>query len=612
MGVVPHSPDLHVAKRPSPQFLAFQRALEGRFTLDRELGRGGMGVVFLAWETALNRRVALKVLPASKSTAEARQRFLKEARIAAGLSHKNIVPIYTVDEAGPYIYYAMAYVPGESLYQRVHTRGPFSAGETARILRDVAWAVDYAHQHGVIHRDLKPENILLEEPGDRVLVADFGIARILTEQPFEGGGRTIGTCTYTSPEQAAGLPADERSDIYALGVMGYAMATGEDPFTGPSVTDILEQHISRPAPPLRVLGLHLDTTLSEAVGRCLAKDPEERFQTARELAAALSLAPELSSDLPEPLARFLGSLRLWTQARYLSLFLGFFPLSAMGQAIVDSNWDRAAGAAGILALLLAWPVIPVLHATRRMLDAGYGHGKIIHAMRMDKDRQEKELGIKRSRSFGATVALRIAQSAGVLFGLGFLAALIGPTLPEYPVLFSMIVGGLTAGLAGLAYLGLDFARHHLVGQRWRKFLESHPAGGWWVRLAGLGLKHLPGDPLAVLPPPAAAQLPHPGTGGPKDLRAVVHRTQGCLQRGQAYLVASSSARSLRGRTPTPKEQEFERRLEEKLEQIQAMLDKLSGVDPAAADAGLVTADLEAAQALCDAVDGLIGGREWSL
>ncbi|HLB38091.1 MAG TPA: serine/threonine-protein kinase, partial [Gemmatimonadales bacterium] len=509
MGVViPPGPPAPTPEPPRPgeSADALQRALQGRYVLKRKLGQGGMGVVFQAWESALERMVALKMLPATGASPELRQRFLKEARIAAGLSHPNIVPIYTVDEAGPWLFYTMAYVHGENLHQRVLTRGPLGPGETARILREVAWAVDYAHEQGVLHRDLKPQNILLEEPGDRVLVTDFGIARLLTEAPPAEGWYPLGTAAYLSPERAAGLPADQRSDIYSLGIMAHRMAAGQEPFTG-TVEQILEQQLRAPVPSLKVLGLNLDTTLSEAAGRCLAKEPLERFQVARELAAALSLAPELASDLPLVLRRFLRRVKVATQSRYVSVGLGIWGLLVLGQAIEDGNWDRAALGAGLLASVLALPLVSVFQATRNLLKAGYGHAKIIHSMLMDRDRQEEELGVPlkdRPRGFWATLWLRAAQTCAVLFLLGFVAAIVAPSLPEAPVMISMAGGAVLGALAGFFYMGADLARHQLVGQRWRKVMEKEPWGRWWVKLAGLGLKRLPGDPLrAVLSPPPA-------------------------------------------------------------------------------------------------------------
>src|SRR3989454_6908722 len=173
-------------------FLDFQAAVAGRYSLERELGRGGMGVVYLAREVRLDRSVAIKLLPPSKaSDPKLRERFLREARTAAKLSHPNIIPIHAVEEIGGFVFFAMAYVEGETLTERVRRRGPLAPSEASRVLRDVAWALAYAHGQGVIHRDVKPDNILLESNG-RVLVADFGIASVVAGAGGAapgGGGR---------------------------------------------------------------------------------------------------------------------------------------------------------------------------------------------------------------------------------------------------------------------------------------------------------------------------------------------------------------------------------------------------------------------------------------
>ncbi|HXI19662.1 MAG TPA: serine/threonine-protein kinase, partial [Gemmatimonadales bacterium] len=229
-----------------PLFLELQSALAGRYSLDRELGRGGMGIVYLARDVSLDRPVAIKLLPPDLASRPAlRERFLREARTAARLSHPNIVPIHAVDEAGRLVYFVMTYVPGESLGQRLRGGGPLPVAEASRILRDVAWALGHAHSHGVVHRDVKPDNILLEPGGRRALIADFGIAApVRLGADAEDG--VVGTVAYLSPEQAGGEPCDGRSDLYALGVVGYYALAGRLPYPATTLPELLTRQAAGP------------------------------------------------------------------------------------------------------------------------------------------------------------------------------------------------------------------------------------------------------------------------------------------------------------------------------------------------------------------------------
>ena len=226
---------------PSPEFLDLHAALAGEYSLQRELGRGGMGVVYLARDVQLDRDVAIKVLPAHLAgTPSAREQFLREARMAAKLSHPNIVPIHRVAEAGGFVFFVMAYVEGETLGERLRSRGPLPPAEAARVLREVAWALAYAHGRGIVHRDVKPDNILLEAGTGRALVTDFGIAHGGGDatSPTDPG-KIMGTAHFMSPEQAAGEPIDGRSDIYALGVVGYLTVSGRLPFESANLPALL-------------------------------------------------------------------------------------------------------------------------------------------------------------------------------------------------------------------------------------------------------------------------------------------------------------------------------------------------------------------------------------
>jgi serine/threonine protein kinase len=194
-----------------PLFLEFQSAIAGRYSIDRELGRGGMGVVYLAREVHLDRLVAIKLLPpALAERPELRERFMREARVAARLSHPHIIPIHAVEQAGAFVYFVMAFVDGETLAERVQSRGPLSATDCSRVLREVAWALGHAHAQGVVHRDVKPDNILIEHETGRALVADFGIAAAVGDAH---GDSIAGTPEFMSPEHALGQDVDatERS-----------------------------------------------------------------------------------------------------------------------------------------------------------------------------------------------------------------------------------------------------------------------------------------------------------------------------------------------------------------------------------------------------------------
>src|ERR1041384_259861 len=220
---------------PHPLAQRLQEALAGTYTIEGEVGRGGMGVVYRARDERLQRRVAIKVLPPELAfQQDIRQRFTREAQTAARLSHPHIVPIHTVGEGMGLVYFVMGYVDGESVAARIRRRGRLPVEEARRIMKETADALSAAHALSVIHRDIKPDNILLEGTRGRVVVTDFGIAKALSAtsgSTLTSAGVAIGTPSFMSPEQAAGeREIDGRSDIYSLGVVAYQMLTGDLPF----------------------------------------------------------------------------------------------------------------------------------------------------------------------------------------------------------------------------------------------------------------------------------------------------------------------------------------------------------------------------------------------
>lgn len=288
-----------------PVFLHLQALVAGRFSLEREIGRGGMGVVYLARDVALERPVAIKVLsPTLAARPEMRDRFLREARIAAQCFHPHIVPIHAVESADDLAWIVMAYVRGETLADRLRRSGPLQADEVRRLAREVGWALSYAHQRGVVHRDIKPENLLIDASTGRYVIADFGIAQGGDQLSTPLGGTVPGTARYMAPEQALGESIDGRADLYALGVTLFVAATGRAPFEGDNALALVAQHAAQPAPSIRTRAPDMPLSLARAIDRCLAKRPDDRFLDAGEFLAAIE--PDARE---QPLAMTLHAVR---------------------------------------------------------------------------------------------------------------------------------------------------------------------------------------------------------------------------------------------------------------------------------------------------------------
>jgi len=268
-----------------------QAALADRYAVEREIGRGGMAVVFLAEDLKHRRQVAIKVLHPELAAAVGPDRFLTEIEAVAGLTHPHVLPLHDSDEADGLLFYIMPYVEGESLRQKLDREKQLPVEEAVRIAQDVADALDHAHRHGLIHRDIKPGNILLEE--GHAVVTDFGVARAISGADTEkvtATGMALGTPAYMSPEQATGEEVDERSDLYSLGCVLYEMLSGEPPLVGPTPQSTAAKRLTERPTPLPVLRDTVPPELAQVVEKQLSRTPADRYATAREFAGAVGSA----------------------------------------------------------------------------------------------------------------------------------------------------------------------------------------------------------------------------------------------------------------------------------------------------------------------------------
>ena len=287
----------------SEDLAALSRKLGDRYLIERELGRGGMGAVYLARDRRLDRPVALKVLPPEFAVVpELRERFLRETRLAAGFSHPNIVPVFAIEDGDDVLAFAMGFVEGESVAARIARDGPLSRRDAVRLLTDVGYALAYAHGRGVVHRDIKPDNIMIERATGRALVMDFGIARAITPVADKPGltrvGEVVGTPEYMSPEQAAGESVDGRADLYSLGLVAWFALSGRTAVTGESTQRILVKQLTEAIPPLAGVRTDLPSALTDAVDRCCAKEADDRFPNAEALVEALDAAQLSTPEIP--------------------------------------------------------------------------------------------------------------------------------------------------------------------------------------------------------------------------------------------------------------------------------------------------------------------------
>jgi len=358
-------------------------ALSGRYALEGELGRGGMGAVFLARDLKLDRLVAIKVLPPELAARpELRERFLRETRTAAAFSHPNIISVHSVEETGSLLFFVMSYVEGETLTQRVQRQGPLPVPDATRLVQEVAWALSYAHARGVVHRDVKPDNILIERATGRAMVMDFGIARSVAASGLTQMGETVGTPHFMSPEQAAGERLDGRSDLYSLGVVAYLAVTGRLPFDADSTQAIMAAHISQAAVPVARVRPDLPAALAAAVDRCLAKAPEDRYQTGEGLVEALEQVRSRRVEVP-------AAIRVWTVRADQFFRNGMILAIVVPQMLrFGATIAQLAFTAVVFALVVPalWAQIPL--GMRELVRQGFAFGDLRNGIRaIDAERE---------------------------------------------------------------------------------------------------------------------------------------------------------------------------------------------------------------------------------
>jgi serine/threonine-protein kinase len=442
-------------------------ALAPNYILEKELGRGGMGAVYLARDVRLDRPVAIKFLPPDMAMREdLRARFLQETRTAASFSHPNIVPVHAIEERDRILCFVMGYVDGETLSARVKRAGPMSAADATRLLQEAAWALSYAHGRGIVHRDVKPDNILIDRGSGRAMVTDFGIAR---SQDKTSGltqvGEIIGTPQYMSPEQATGEIIDARSDLYSLGVVAFFALTGRLPFESSTSHGYLTAHITKPAPSMSSVRPDLPPALSNAVDRLLQKDPAQRFQKGEELAEALDPLRASRREIPPAIRLF--------QVKSTQVLRNALIFLLLGPAL-----SRSAGGEGDQLLLLIIVltavfalVLQALGGLRELAAQGFSHDDLRNGviaigeeenearaqMRAAPDWSER----RKRRSLRLAISL-VVGIALVLFSLstrvprpqggyttpliGFAAAAFGAMIVIVTVVYAAAGGGASARL----------------------------------------------------------------------------------------------------------------------------------------------------------------------
>ena len=432
----------------------------------------------MAKDVALDRPVAIKLLPPELAEQrDLRERFVREARTAAKLSHPNIIPVFSVEEVGAFVFFVMAYVEGETLTERISSKGPLTPSEAVTVLREVSWALEHAHSLGVVHRDVKPDNVLLEKGSGRALVTDFGIAQVAGVGVDSDFGEMFGTPAYMSPEQAMGETVDHRTDVYSFGLLAFLAHSGRHPFEADVPSEYLAHHIRTTPPRLTSVAPGIPSTLSAIVDKCLLKDADERVQTGRELADLLERSLERKREIPVPVRLFLQQVKHSEERGYhlVGPLLGiWFGLAMLGES-------PPIGAAVLLSFGSA-PFITAVNRVRRVAKAGYGCGDIVDACERDLESRDEELRFLYGPKYQET-RKKLRNTSYVALGLGVVALMGAASAESYWLLAS---GGALA--LGGAIVGTQAEKRSDRRQRRRLKFWNRRFGKWLFKVASKGVR----------------------------------------------------------------------------------------------------------------------------